>query len=228
MTTRCLTGAVTLIVVVCTGTLTLTGTALGAATTRALWHMEDPAVMTDSSGTGNNGTTRAITSVPGTTGNGYHYNGTTSGVDVPHSTSLNPGTAPITITASVRVAVVPGAGGSYDLVRKGFSSTSGGEYKMEILPNASRTAATAFCLFKDGAKVIGKVRSAKNLADGAWHTVSCVRAAGSVTLVVDGVSKTAARTLGSISNTASASVGYKSGGGDVHNGDLDETSVSVG
>lgn len=224
MTRRKLAGSAILVPLICV--IAVTGSAL-AATPRALWHMEDPAVMTDSSGNGNNGNTTAITGVPGSAGSGYHFNGTTSNALVPSSASLNPGTAPVTVTASVLFTVVPDSTVvDYDLVRKGLSSTAGGEYKMEILPNASHTVAQAFCLFKDGAKVVGRVRGTKNLADGAWHTISCVKAAGSVKVIVDGTTKTAAKSLGSISNTAPVSVGNKTGGGDQYNGDMDETSVS--
>jgi len=109
-----------------------TGTA-EAATTAALWHMENPSVMTDSSGNGNNGTTTGITSVAGVSGKAYHFNGRNSVVTVPDSPSLNPANANLKIIARVRFTVVPSAAvGDYDLVRKGLAGTAGGEWKMEI------------------------------------------------------------------------------------------------
>lgn len=50
-------------------------------------------------------------------------------MDVPDD-SLDPGTAPLTITADVNLTVAPPQK-DYDLIRKGLSNTPGGDYKME-------------------------------------------------------------------------------------------------
>src|SRR5690242_18566839 len=104
-----------------------------AATAAALWHMDNPSAMTDSSGNGNNGTATAITSVAGSSGKGYHFNGKTSIVNVPDADSLDPGTANLRLTAHVRFTVAPSKSvGDYDLIRKGLAGTKGGDWKMEI------------------------------------------------------------------------------------------------
>ena len=205
------------------------GPADAAVTTRALWNMESTASMIDSSGNGNTGATTAITPAPGVSGQAYRFNGTTSSVRVPSSASLNPGSGALTVTAKLRFAFVPSSAvGDYDIVRKGLAASSGGEYKMEILPNATRTAGNAFCLFKDASGTVASIRDTRNLADGAWHTVSCVKSAGAVKVVVDGVTKSKAAALGPISNTASLTVGAKAGGGDFYRGDMDEVTITAG
>lgn len=200
-----------------------------AATTSAQWSMESTARMLDSSGNGNHGTPTAVTGVPGQPGRGYRFNGTTSKVTVPTSPSLNPGTARVTITAKVRFTVVPSrAVGDYDLVRKGLSATAGGEYKMEVLPNSSYTAGSAYCQFKDAAKKSANIRDDRDLADGAWHTIKCVKTATSIMVIVDGVTRTRAVALGSISNSSPVTVGAKTGGGDQYRGDMDEVGIMLG
>jgi Concanavalin A-like lectin/glucanases superfamily len=199
-----------------------------AATTSALWHMEDPAQLIDSSGNGNNGTTKNITRVAGSVGNGYHFNGSSSIATVPSSNTLNPGSANITFTVHVKFTRFPRVGVSdYDLIRKGLASSPGGDYKMEILPKASHTKAKAFCFFKDSANTVGKIVNGPNLADGTWHTISCTKTPTSVQLTVDGTTFTKLVQLGSISNTAPLTIGAKSGGGDWYDGDMDEVSVKI-
>jgi hypothetical protein len=209
--------------------LVFTGTA-DAATTAALWHMQDPVRMLDSSGNGNNGATTAVTGVPGTSGRGYHFNGRTSIVTVPDAASLNPGTANLKVTARLRFTVVPsGSVADYDIVRKGMAGTTGGEWKMEIFPPSSGSpSGTAYCLFQDVKGTKAGVRDTRNLADGAWHTVSCVKTATAVKVIVDGVTRSAPARLGSISNTKPLTVGAKAGGGDQYLGDLDEVSIQIG
>ena len=91
---------------VVTPVLALAGPAQ-AATTAALWQMDSTSVMTDSSAYGNDGKTTAITSVAGSSGKGYHFNGKTSIVTVPDANSLDPGTATMRLTVHVRFTVPP-------------------------------------------------------------------------------------------------------------------------
>jgi hypothetical protein len=216
--------------------LLLLATPAYAAPPGATWNMENPSVMTDSSGNGNDGTQlKNITSAPGFAGNGYHFvQG--SLVTVPDSDTLDPGTADISITVHVRFDQVPPPKtvGDYDLIRKGLAGTAGGEWKVEIFPpSGSKTLAPAFCLFKDAAKKVASIRGSKNLADGRWHTITCSKTSSAVKLVVDGgatETKTLATALGSISNNQPVGLGQKpeSGGGDQFIGDMDEVSVAIG
>ena len=198
-----------------------------ATTDAALWHMEDPTVMTDASPNNNTGNPVGVTSVPGTSGSGYHFD-KTDRVTVNDSPSLKPGTADFSVTVHVRFDVAPSAAvGDYDLIRKGVSSTTGGEWKIEIFPGNNLTS-PAFCLFKDTAGKVANLRGTKNLADNAWHTITCAKTASSIKLTVDGATQTKAAVLGSISNNADLSIGQKLGGGDQYVGDMDEVSISTG
>ena len=90
----------------------LFSTPAGAATTAALWHMDETSGTTaiDSSGNSNNGSLTGITfTSPGFDGTGgaYSFNGTSSKVLVPDSASLNPGSADVSITVHVKFTVKP-------------------------------------------------------------------------------------------------------------------------
>jgi hypothetical protein len=204
----------------------LAGTA-DAATPVAIWNMDDPGRMTDSSGNGNNSSSISVGSVAdGVSGNAYRF-GANSSVTVPNSASLNPGTADFGFTAHVRFPTGPSAAtGDYDLIRKGVASTGGGEWKMEIFPGGGYTS-PAFCLFKDALGKTATLRGTKNLADGAWHALTCAKTAKGISLTVDGVTKSSTVTLGSISNNQALSVGRKLGGGDQYVGDMDEVRVEM-
>jgi len=184
----------------------------------------------DDSGNNNNGTTTNITSVAGINGtNGYHFDGAGSIATVPSSATLNPGSANITFTAHVKFTQPPSATvGDYDLLRKGLSSSAGGDYKMEILPRNNHTKAKAFCFFKDSAKTVGKIVNGPNLADGLWHTVSCTKTSSDVELTVDGTTYTNPVSLGSISNGDLLTIGAQTRSVDWYVGDMDEVSIDIG
>src|SRR3954469_18618091 len=205
--------------------LLIAGTAQ-AATPVAVWHMEDPGTMTDRSGN-NNGTTAGITSVPGSTGSGYHF-APNSSVTVPDSASLNPGTADFSVSTQVRFDTPPDAATvDYDLIRKGLTTAAGGEWKIEIFPNSTLTS-PAFCLFKDAGGTTSSIRGRTNLADGAWHTITCAKTSTQISLTVDGATQNKAVALGSISNNQPVGLGQKPGGGDQHVGDMDEVRIEIG
>ncbi len=217
-----------LLLVTVAGSLILfSGIALAAAQS-ALWHMEDPTKLVDSSGNGNNGTTKNITSTTGFANKGYHFNGSSSMATVPSSDSLNPELANIQITTHLRFTKPPSkAVGDYDVIRKGLSNSPGGDYKIEVLPRNNHKKAKAFCLFKGSSGKVGKIVDGPNLADGRWHTVSCTKTATSVQLTVDGQTFTNQVVVGLISNTQPLTIGAKSGGGDWYSGDMDEVSIGT-
>jgi nitrogen fixation protein FixH len=208
--------------------LLLAGTA-HAATPVAVWHMENPGSMTDSSGNNNNSSAMTgITGVAGSSGQGYHF-ASNGSVTVPNSATLNPGTEDFSITVNVNFGAAPAAGLDYDLIRKGLSSTAGGEWKMEIFGN-STLASPAFCLFKDtsGSPAV-TVRGTANLAGTGWRKITCAKTSTQVTVAVDGVVQRTNRTaVGTISNTADVSLGRKLGGGDQYVGDMDEVTIQKG
>jgi hypothetical protein len=195
-----------------------------SAATVALWHMDESSgQMIDSSGSGNHGTLQNVTRVsPGFNGSGraYSFNGTSSRVVVPNTSSLNPGSQNLTITAHVNFTVVPPASvGDYDLVRKQKVT---GIYKMEILGTGQ-----AFCKFKGTAGSVA-VKAGPNLADGQWHTIVCRKTSSGATLTVDGASFSKSGSVGSISSTVALVLGGKPTSGDWYKGVMDEVSIVTG
>jgi hypothetical protein len=99
---------------------------------------------------------------------------------------------------------------------------------MEILP-ASGNPASALCFFQDGTGRKGSVSSgAVNLANGGWHAITCAKTSSSVSVTVDGTTRSVSARLGSISNAQPIALGQKPGGGDQYIGDMDEVSISIG
>ncbi|MCA1695792.1 MAG: LamG domain-containing protein [Actinobacteria bacterium] len=198
--------------------------ASAATSTAALWHMDETTgtVMQDSSGSSNNGTLHSVDlGQPSSNGTAYGFNGTSSYVSVPDNNTLDPGSAPLTITMNVKLNQRPSTGKDYDLIRKGLAGTAGGDYKIEILETGK-----VFCRFKGSVGPV-TLRNGPNLADGAWHTIQCAKSDSSIKLVVDGITYSKVGTVGSIANASAVIVGAKPGD-DFFNGLLDEVEVVVG
>jgi Concanavalin A-like lectin/glucanases superfamily len=201
-----------------------------AQTPVALWHMENPTVMTDSSGNRHSGRpTSGVSSVRGSSSRGYAFNGTKSVVVVPHSNALNPRGGNFTVTVHVRFSKVPTATQrTYDLIRKGTSTTPGGYWKAEIV-RADATHARVGCYFGGSVNASAKRVAGDNLADGRWHTITCRRTATKISTIIDGVSASKTVTVGTIVNTQPVIVGAKfATGGDRYQGKMDEISIAVG
>src|SRR5919107_5406040 len=97
--------------------------------TGADWQMDETSwQMIDSSGNNNDGTPKDVRQM----GSRYLFNGSTSYVLVPDSDSLDPEESDITLRAGVKVTDTPMDDDSYDIVRKGLSSSPGRDYNMEI------------------------------------------------------------------------------------------------
>jgi hypothetical protein len=198
----------------------------------AVWAMDETfgTTMADSSGHGNNGTTYNVV----TSGGGYVFNGTTSKVVVPSSATLNPGTQDFSYSVQVQTDRIPPGDTDYDLLRKGLSSTKGGEYKVEIIN--SNGIAKASCVVKDGGGRSAGISGTTNLADGALHTLTCSKTATRLTLKVDSLplrTKTVTNPLRSISNSVQLLIGAKSSTGvgatnDWYTGVMRSATVSIG
>ncbi len=199
-------------------------TAASASTQVALWNMGDSgSTMSDASGHGHTGTLHDVaTGQPGTSsGKGFGFFSHPSYVSVPSSSDLNPGTSSFSFTVHVKFSSKPS--GDYDVLRKGLSTTDGGSYKVEILSGGN-----AYCNFR-GSSAQGAVSSSRNLADNAWHTITCSRTSSSVKVTVDGSTSSKSVSTGSISNSGSLYIGAKSSGGaDQYRGVVDRVSVSRG
>ncbi|MCZ3389315.1 MAG: hypothetical protein LH645_09430 [Actinomycetia bacterium] len=198
-----------------------------ASTVVGLWHMDDSGtVMNDSSANNLDGTlsSNVETGVDGSSGNAFQFPKKPSWVSVPNSTKLNPGTGTFTIGVRVLFTEKPSSTvGDYDLVRKGLGTTTGGNWKLEILQNGY-----AYCQFQGSS---GKVTVSRgpDLSDGHWHTISCTRYGSSVRITVNGSSTTKSGSTGTIANTSTMYVGAKdSSGEDQYVGLLDELRTTAG
>jgi hypothetical protein len=205
--------------------LAIQATPAQAQSAAGTWHMDETSGTTafDSSGNGNNGALTAVSFVsPGFDGTGgaYSFNGTSSKVLIPNSASLNPGTSNVSVTVHVEFTVIPPGSGDYDLLRKGKSIY----YKIEIA-----TSGQARCQFHGSTDGRGLVFG-PNLADGRWHTITCMKTSTGITGVVDGTyTKSKTVTIGSITNTVALSLGGKAEGNeDQYRGVMDEVNIAVG
>src|SRR3712207_2218920 len=156
--------------------------ALAVLVKAADWQMNEPSgPMIDSSGNGNDGTPTDVVR----TGSTYVFDGSTSHVVVPDDDSLDPAANDITITARVKVNGESLDDDSYNIVRKGLSTTAGGDYKMEIKWKTDPTVGRLHCLFKgSGGRVNREARV--DVVDGEWHTLECSKTSESVVARVDG------------------------------------------
>ena len=173
------------------------------------WQMDEmdetSGQMLDSSGNNNNGTPTDVLQ----TGSTYVFNGSTSYVAVPDSDSLDPEGKDVTLSARVMVTDAPMDDDSYDIVRKGLVSSPGGDYKMEIKRAADPTVGKLHCLFKGDGGTVDKV-ARRDIVDGNWHTLECIKTSTSVVARVDGRSgSTKAGSAGSIANASEVMVGAK-------------------
>ena len=194
-----------------------------AYTVRALWNMDSLPTMVDSAGTPNNGTTRDIT----LSGGAYRFNGTSSLATVKDHSDLDPGTANIRLTAKISLTKVPASNQTYDIVRKGVTTSSGGDYKAEVMRSPTGLA-IASCVFKDSSGKVGMVRGTAGLANRGFVTVTCTKTASAVTLSAAGETRSVSTKLGSISNSAPVYIGGKGDGTDEFPGLMDFVKIEIG
>jgi concanavalin A-like lectin/glucanase superfamily protein len=194
--------------------------------TAADWQMNETSEqMTDSSGNDNNGDPTDVRQ----TGSRYLFNGSTSYVAVPDSDSLDPLEKDVTLRARLKVTDAPMDDDSYDIVRKGLAGRPGGDYKMEIKRAADPTVGKLHCLFKGDGGTVDKV-ARRDIVDGNWHTLECIKTSTSVVARVDGSGgSTKAGTAGSISNATNVMVGAKTAIplDDTFDGKMDFVSIDI-
>jgi hypothetical protein len=162
------------------------------------------------------------------TGSTYRFNGSTSRVFVPDNDSLDPLENDITLTARVMVPNVEMGDDSYDVVRKGLSTTAGGDYKMEIKRTKDPTVGKLHCFFRGTNGKVDKVARG-DIVDGGWHTLECAKTSNSVVATVDGRSFTDTGSAGSISNQKEVLVGGKRTDpfDDMFYGEMDFVSIKI-
>lgn len=208
--------------------LAMTVQSATATAAQGWWHFDELSGSTavDSSGAGNNGTLRGRVGLgqEGYAGTSYSFTTAGSWVEVPNAASLNPGARDFSFSAWINISQAPAKSVTYDIVRKGVTTTSGGEFKLEIVPGGR-----AKCTAKDGSGKRGSiVGPSTNLADNRWHQVGCARVGSAWRVLVDGTVRSTTAGLGSISNTKSLSIGSKYGREDATPGRVDEVVLSIG
>jgi hypothetical protein len=215
------------IIVACA--VALAGPSIASAATVSSWHMDETSgsTMHDSVGSNDGTLHNVVPGQAGFSGFGYRFNGSSSVVTAPSRSNLNPGSSPFWMSVYVNFTGTPTAaiGGDYDLIRKGLSSTSGGYYKLELLPTGS--GVRAHCAM-EGSVTSGSLTAGPDLRDGLWHSIQCLKDDSSITVVVDGAKASTPVVLGSFGNNASLAVGAKAEGGDWYEGLLDEASFGTG
>jgi hypothetical protein len=190
----------------------------------ALWHMDEVSgtTMFDSVGSHNGTLHNVQLGLPGFMGTAFGFNGSSSYVDVPSSADLNPGSSNITFTIHLQTTgTPPPSPADWDLFRKGVYTTGGAEYKMEF-----QQTGQASCGF-EGTGGYAELVAGPAINDGQWHTVSCVKTATAIEVVVDGQVFSKAATIGSIANTTDVTIGARPGS-DWYKGQLDEASIQIG
>ena len=191
----------------------------------ASWRMnERSGQMMDSSGRTNAGTPKHVVR----RGSTYVFDGSTSRVAVAHNDSLDPQANDITLSARVMVNGQAMDDDSYDVVRKGLVTTKGGDYKMEIKRASDPTVGELHCVFK-GSSGIVKIVAPRDIVDGNWHTLECMKTSDSVVARVDGQSYATTGSVGSISNSSSVLVGAKKTSplDDVFEGSMDFVDIDI-
>jgi hypothetical protein len=170
-----------------------------------------------------NGTAYHVqTGLPGLAGHAFGFNGSSSYASVPSAASLDPGSAPVTITIHLQTTGTPPAPpADWDVIRKGLYTSSGAEYKMEF-----QQSGQASCGF-EGSAGYSELIAGPKINDGQWHTVQCVKSSSAIGVVVDGASYTQTAAIGSISNSAPVVIGARPGS-DWYRGTLDEASIQLG
>lgn len=201
----------------------LASPANAALTVRALWNMNSLPTMVDGAGGDNNGTTKNVT----LSGGAYSFNGTSSYATAPDKVNLDPGSATIRLSARVSFTKIPMTGQTFDIFRKGTTTTTGGYYKIEIM-RSSTGAAIAACRFKDSNGRAGEVYGTKNLASKGFLAITCTKTSAGVTLTAGGETVKAVKTLGSTSNAAPVYVGTKGDGTDWFPGLMDWVKIEIG
>jgi hypothetical protein len=180
-------------------------------------------IMRDASGNGRNGVISGgvILGRTGYSGLAYGFTGNGGLVTVPHSSALNPGSGSFTVSLYYKSSTLPSAGVvDYDLIRKGLGSTSGGDWKLEVLQNGH-----AFCHMRGSRSV--DIEGTTNVVSGSWRKLSCTTNTSGTFLRVDGTTQRSTSSRpGSVTSTTSLLVGAKNTIEDSTVGSIDLVTIS--
>ncbi|MFY9915545.1 MAG: LamG-like jellyroll fold domain-containing protein, partial [Nocardioidaceae bacterium] len=194
---------------------------------RGKWALNETSgtVAHDSSGLGHHGHIySAQLGEPGKQGLAYGFGANQARIEVPTHPDLNPGWRDFAFSAYVNFTTAPGAGGTYDVIRKGLSFTAGGEYKLEIVHSGS-----VRCIAKDSTGLTARIPArTTSLADGRWHRIGCSLVGSTWSVLVDGQTRSKTVPLKKISNISALAIGSKYGQQDGTPGRIDEVQLTIG
>ncbi|GIM97987.1 LamG-like jellyroll fold domain-containing protein [Paractinoplanes toevensis] len=141
--------------------------------------------------------------------------------------SLNPGTRPIEYGASVLMTRGDLADGA-NVVQKGYSVGGVSQYKLQVDHRLGHPS----CVIVGRRGGIYRAEPWLDVADGSWHSLTCRRAEGRLTLSVDGVPRASVRVPArvAIANAEPLRIGGKgpAEGNDQFAGEIDNVFVSIG
>lgn len=142
---------------------------------------------------------------------------------------LNPGLQPFSFGARLKLRFDQTSVGS-NIVQKGFYGDPGGQWKLQVDGLAGRPSCVVAGQ-RDGGLHRAKALADMSVADGAWHTLTCVRTPTAVQVLVDGELKGQAEAMPvRVENSAPVMVGGKglSANNDQFHGALASVVVNVG
>src|SRR6478672_5019465 len=116
----------------------------GGTTTFADWEMNDPPSSATVSDSGPNHLDGTIKGGVTSDGDVLTFDGSTGQVTVKGATKVPIGSTPVTVSARLQIAGVPGTDvGDYDIVR----AAPGGTFRLEVVARKQRKVAQALCYF---------------------------------------------------------------------------------
>ena len=181
----------------------------------ASWQMNETEglVMVDSSGNGLNGTIGpdvVLAEATPDAGLAYRFKGDwwvpndNRLIQIPDDARLDPGAGTFKVTLRVKTGAL-----DPNITQKGQARTTGGYWKFVVKKGWPR------CHFRDATGktlatgFVNSINPDTKVSDGEWHTISCARTATGVEVSIDGITKAARGTLGSIDNHFPMTIGGK-------------------
>jgi hypothetical protein len=158
---------------------------------------------------------------------GFFFGGGNGYVRVDNSAQIDTSTFPISMSVQVKGVGVPSqAVGDYDLIR----GTTGGAWRVEVVPRKKKTIAQAACFFAgpNARKLLAGGPDLKGLQN-AWTTITCTNTGTSIRLYVNGnLEQSVALSTGKLSNPGGLLIGAKdTSGGDQFTGYARAVEISV-
>lgn len=129
-------------------------------------------------------------------------------VRIPDAPALDPGTAAFEWGASVSLTSAETAKGS-NVLQKGRYDDPGGQWKLQVDGAAGLPSCIVSGRRADGSLQRTKVTSSVSIASGGWRKVTCRRTASTLSVVVDGVTRSVPTSPVRVESAAPVTVGAK-------------------